>query len=314
MRAAVSRCPLSKRYQITATNDKLMQQEQSYTPKKTRIGNTLFEWGKRTYVMGIINATPDSFSGDGVGADIDAALRQALRFQAEGADIVDVGGESTRPTAVYGKAAPVSKAEELRRVIPVIEALASELSIPISVDTYKAAVAKRAIEAGAAMVNDVWGLRRDPDMARAIADAGAAAALMHNRTHTRYTNFVPDVIGALRQMAEDAQAAGICRENIILDPGIGFGKTAEHNLEIMRRLREFRALGAPLLLGVSRKSVIGYALRLPVEERMEGTAAAVALCIAGGADIVRVHDVREMARVARMSDAIARGGRAANAE
>ena len=291
-----------------------MQQKQPYTPNKTRIGNTLFEWGKRTYVMGIVNATPDSFSGDGLGADVDAALGQALRFQSEGADIVDVGGESTRPTAVYGKAAPVSEAEELRRVIPVIEALASELRIPISVDTYKAAVARRAIEAGAAMVNDVWGLRRDPDMAGVVADAGVAAALMHNQTHTRYADIVPNVIGALRRTAADAQAAGICRENIILDPGIGFGKTAEHSLEIMRRLREFRALDAPLLLGVSRKSVIGYALGLPVEERLEGTAAAVALCIAGGADIVRAHDVREMARVARMSDAIARGVGRASAE
>lgn len=287
-----------------------MQQKRSCAPQKTRIGNSLFEWGKRTYVMGIINATPDSFSGDGLGADVDAALEQALRFQAAGADIVDVGGESTRPTAVYGRAAPVREAEELRRVIPVIEALASELRIPISVDTYKAAVARRAIEAGAAMVNDVWGLRRDPDMARVIADAGVAAALMHNQTHTRYADLVPDVIGALRRTAADAQAAGIRRENIILDPGIGFGKTAEHNLEIMRRLREFRALDAPLLLGVSRKSVIGYALGLPVEERLEGTAAAVALCIAGGADIVRAHDVREMARVARMSDAIVRGNEA----
>ena len=291
-----------------------MRQNQPCAPPKTRIGNSLFEWGKRTYIMGIVNATPDSFSGDGLGADVAAALEQALRFQDEGADIVDVGGESTRPTAVYGKAAPVSEDEELRRVIPVIEALASELRIPVSVDTYKAAVARRAIAAGAAMVNDVWGLRRDPDMASAIADAGVAAALMHNQANERYADLVPDVIGALRRTADDARAAGIRRENIILDPGIGFGKTAEHNLEIMRRLSEFRALGAPLLLGVSRKSVIGYALGLPVEERLEGTAAAVALCIAGGADIARVHDVREMARVARMSDAVVRGGGPTDAE
>ena len=278
------------------------------------IGKRRFRWGERTFVMGIINVTPDSFSGDGLGRDVDAAVKQALRFQDEGADIVDVGGESTRPSSVYGGTAPVPLDVELERVIPVIEALAAALEIPVSVDTYKAAVAQRAVEAGAAMINDVWGFRRDADMARVASDAGVAVVLMHNQTHTRYADVAQDVVAALRQMADDAIAAGVKRENIILDPGIGFGKTPEHNLEIMRRLGEFGALNAPLLVGMSRKSTIGYVLDLPVEQRVEGTAATVALSIAGGADIVRVHDVAQMARVARMSDAIVRGWSMPDAE
>lgn len=278
------------------------------------IGKRRFRWGERTFVMGIINVTPDSFSGDGLGRNVDAAVEQALRFQDEGADIVDVGGESTRPSSVYGGAAPVPEAVELERVIPVIEALASALEIPVGVDTYKAAVAQRGIEAGAAMINDVWGFRRDADMARVAADAGVAVVLMHNQTHTRYADVAQDVVAALRRMSDDATSAGVKRENIILDPGIGFGKTPEHNLEIMRRLGEFGALNAPLLVGMSRKSTIGYVLDLPVEQRIEGTAATVALSIAGGADIVRVHDVAQMARVARMSDAIVRGWSMPDAE
>ena len=257
--------------------------------------------------MGVINVTPDSFSGDGLGGNIDAAVQQALRFQSEGADIMDIGGESTRPASIYSGAGPVSTDEEIERVIPVIEALASVLEIPVSVDTYKAAVATEALAAGASMINDVWGFRRDPDMAGVAANAGVPVVLMHNQHHTRYSDLVPDVIGVLRQMADAAVAAGVRRENIILDPGMGFGKTAEHNLEMLRRLGEFQSLGAPLLVGMSRKSTIGYVLDLPVEERLEGTAATVALSVAFGADIVRVHDVREMARVARMSDAVVRG-------
>lgn len=278
------------------------------------IGKRRFRWGERTFVMGIVNVTPDSFSGDGLGRNVDAAVEQALRFQDEGADIVDVGGESTRPSSVYGGTASVPEAVELERVIPVIEALAAALEIPVSVDTYKAAVAQRAVEAGAAMINDVWGFLRDADMARVAADAGVAVVLMHNQTHTRYADLVPDVVAALRRMADDAVAAGVKRENIVLDPGMGFGKTPEHNLEIMRRLGEFGALDAPLLVGMSRKSTIGYVLDLPVEQRIEGTAATVALSIAGGADIVRVHDVAQMARVARMSDAIVRGWSMPDAE
>lgn len=262
----------------------------------------------KTYVMGVINVTPDSFSGDGVGGDVDAAVRQALRFQESGADIVDVGGESTRPPYVYEGAKPVSVDEELARVIPVIEALKPVLKVPISVDTYKARVAERALKAGAALVNDVWAFQRDPDMATVAARAGVPVVLMHNQDHTRYDgDVVNEIIKVLRCLADAAVAAGVARENIILDPGMGFGKTAQHNLEILRRLDEFQALGRPLLIGMSRKSTIGLVLGLPREERVEGTAATVALSIAKGADIVRVHDVKEMVRVARMSDAIVRG-------
>ena len=271
------------------------------------IRDRAFRWGSRTYVMGVLNVTPDSFSGDGLGSDTDAAVEQALRFQADGADIIDIGGESTRPASIYTGAGPITADEELRRVIPVIEALAGALHIPISIDTYKAEIAREALRAGAAMVNDVWGFRRDPDMAQVAADSDAPVVLMHNQAHTRYDDLVPDVIGELRRMIDAAISAGVRRENIIIDPGMGFGKTAEHNLEILRRLDEFRALDAPILVGMSRKSTIGYVLDLPVEERLEGTAATVALSVAFGADIVRVHDVREMARVARMSDAVVRG-------
>ena len=257
--------------------------------------------------MGVLNATPDSFSGDGLAGDIERAVEQALRFQYDGADIIDIGGESTRPASLYSGAGPISTEQELARVIPVIAALTPVLDIPVSVDTYKAEVADAALRAGAAMINDVWGLRRDPDMAAVAADSGAPVALMHNQAHTRYDDLVPDVIAQLKSMADAAAAAGVKPENIILDPGMGFGKTAEHNLEILRRLGEFRVLDAPLLVGMSRKSTIGYVLDLPVEERLEGTAATVALSVAYGADVVRVHDVKEMARVAKMSDAVVRG-------
>ena len=257
--------------------------------------------------MGVLNVTPDSFSGDGVGADVDRALRQAMAFEEQGADIVDVGGESTRPLSLYAGSEPVTEREELARVMPVIEALAPVLSVPISIDTYKARVAARALAAGAAMVNDTWGFRKDPDMAGVVADTGVPVVLMHNQGHTRYSDLVPDVIAGLRRLANDAVAAGVEEGKIILDPGIGFGKTALDNLEIIRRLDEFNVLGRPLLVGMSRKSTIGYVLGAQVDDRVEGTAATVALSIANGADIVRVHDVKEMVRVARMSDAIVRG-------
>ena len=278
------------------------------------IGERRFHWGRRTYIMGVLNVTPDSFSGDGLGSDIDGAVEQALRFQSEGADIIDIGGESTRPASIYSGAGPITADEELARVIPVIEALAPALDIPISVDTYKAEVARSALRAGAAMINDVWGFRRDPEMAGVVADAGVPVVLMHNQGHTRYNDLVPDVMSELRRMVDMAVASGVKRENIILDPGMGFGKTAEHNLEILRRLREFHTLDVPILVGMSRKSTIGYVLDLPVEERLEGTAATVALSVAFGADIVRVHDVKEMARVARMSDAVVRGWRQGDAQ
>ena len=271
------------------------------------IGGRLFEWGSRTYVMGVVNVTPDSFSGDGTGADVDAATSQALRFEEWGADIIDVGGESTRPASIYAGAGPVSLDEELSRVIPVIEALAPALRLPISIDTCKAAVAREAVAAGASMINDVWAMRRDPDMAGVAAKAEVPVVLMHNQEGTDKADPVPDVIEALRQLMESAVRAGIARDKIVLDPGMGFGKTAEQNLEILRRLDELDALGRPLLVGMSRKSTIGYVLDLPVDQRLEGTAATVTLSIAGGADMVRVHDVKEMVRVARMSDAVVRG-------
>lgn len=268
----------------------------------TRCGPLELEWGKRTYVMGIVNVTPDSFSGDGLGYNAEAALEQALRFQAEGADIIDVGGESTRPGSTT-----VDAYEETRRVIPVIRRLASRLHIPISVDTYKYQVAQEALAAGAAMLNDVWGLKHDPALATLAAKVGVPIVLMHNQVGTSYADLISEVLASLRASVEKALEAGVLRENIILDPGVGFGKRPEHNLEILRRLEEFKALGLPLLVGTSRKSTIGLVLGLPVEERVEGTAATVALAIARGADIVRVHDVKAMTRIARMSDAIVRG-------
>ncbi len=284
-----------------------MTESRRASPGTTVIGGRPFEWGSRTYVAGVINMTPDSFSGDGLGGDVEAAVGQALRFQEWGADIIDVGGESTRPPSLYAGAAPTSEDVEISRVIPVIEALHQRVDLPISVDTFKAEVARRALDAGASMINDIWGFTRDAEMAGVAAEAGAPVILMHNQKHTRYADLVPDVIGALKRRCEAAVEAGVALENVILDPGMGFGKTAEHNLEILRRLGEFSVLGRPLLMGMSRKSTIGYVLDLPVEERVEGTAATVALSIANGADVVRVHDVKEMVRVARMSDAVVRG-------
>ena len=279
------------------------------TPAKgiTNIGGRRFVWGERTYVMGVINVTPDSFSNDGVGDDVDGAVRMAVRFQEDGADIIDVGGESTRPPGIYGDTKPISADEELSRVLPMIEAIKRETDLPVSIDTYKASVAQAAIEAGASMINDVWALQRDPDMLRVAAEADVPVVLMHNQVGTEYDDVVPDVIEGLQQRVDAAVKGGVRPENIIVDPGMGFGKTAEQNLEILRRLGEFDTLGLPLLVGMSRKSTIGYVLGLSVEDRVEGTAATVALSIAGGTDIVRVHDVKEIARVARMTDAVVRG-------
>lgn len=272
----------------------------------TVAGGEPLVWGRRTYVMGIVNVTPDSFSGDGLAGNVAAAAALARRMEAEGADIIDVGAESTRPGS-----APISAEAEAARLLPALEAICEAVNIPVSVDTYKARVAQLAIGAGAVIVNDVWGLLADGAMARVVAAAGTPAILMHNQREAQYDDLVPDVIAGLRRIAGIARAAGILHQNIILDPGIGFGKTADHNLELLRRLPELRALGYPLLLGVSRKSTIGRVLNLPAEERLEGTAAAVAMSIAGGADIVRVHDVKEMVRVARMTDAIVRDWRPA---
>ena len=290
-----------------------------------------FDWGQRTYVMGIINATPDSFSGDGVAAPGDEsssdapngdvvarAVEQARQFLADGADILDVGGESTRPGSV-----PVTAAEELARVVPVVRALRSAVpGATISVDTYRAEVAAAALDAGADWINDVWGLRMDPEMATLAAARGCPVVIMHNRSKPKdvaqeqrlgghyvgvhYDDLLADVARELRWQMDIALAAGVGEEQIILDPGLGFGKTVAQNVELLDRLVELKALGCPLLIGPSRKSFIGYTLDLPADDRMEGTAAAVAIGIDRGADIVRVHDVRAIARVARMTDRIVR--------
>ena len=269
----------------------------------TRCGEKEFRWGERTYIMGIINLTLDSFSGDGLGSDIETAVAQAWRYVNEGADIIDIGGESTRPGSES-----VSPAEELRRVIPVLERVTREIPLPVSIDTYKMEVAHRALEAGADMINDVWGLKREPGLAQLAAEKGVPLILTANQRDTGCQNVIAEVTSSLKRSIDLALGAGVRWENIIIDPGIGFGKSLEQNLEILRRFEEFKSLGRPILLGTSRKSVIGLVLDLPPEERLEGTAATLAIGIAKGADIVRVHDVRQMLRVCRMSDAILRRG------
>ncbi|MEW6231602.1 MAG: dihydropteroate synthase [Chloroflexota bacterium] len=309
--------PLRSLQAIADEVEAVLADHQGARLETLQIGNTLFNWGTRTYLMGIINVTPDSFSGDGLGYDVAAAVAQGKRFAEEGADLLDVGGESTRPGS-----APVSVEEELRRVVPVIQGLVRETSVPISIDTYKARVAKQALAAGASLVNDVWGLRRDPGLKNAVAQAGVPVILMHNRSQadkaTRtevvgghyqgmvYADLMAEICRELRESMALATSAGISWGRIIVDPGIGFGKTAEQNLEILQRLSELKSLGRPILLGTSRKSFIGHTLNLPPDQRLHGTAATVALGIAQGADIVRVHDVKEMAQVARMVDAIVR--------
>ena len=272
------------------------------TPKAIRCGDTELRWGERTYIMGIVNVSPDSFSGDGLGSDLAAVSRQAQRFVEQGADIIDVGGESTRP-----QSKPISANEELQRVIPAIERLAAEIEVPISIDTSKSAVAIRAIRAGAVMVNDVWGLKNDPRLAGIAAGAGVPLVIASNqRNQPCQGDIVAEVIADLQRSIDLAQQQGVDEENIIIDPGIGFGKSVAQTLALIDRLAELKALGRPILLGTSRKSVIGMVLDLPEEQRLEGTAATVAIGIANGADIIRVHDVKEMARVCRMSDAIVR--------
>lgn len=257
--------------------------------------------GKRTYIMGILNVTPDSFSDGGKFLDVNRAVERALEMAREGADIIDVGGESTRPGSI-----PVPAEEELKRVIPVIEAIVDKVDVPISIDTYKAEVAEEALKRGVSIVNDVWGLKYDPKMAEVVAKYDAGVIIMHNKTEAIYEDLMGDIIRFFRSSLDIAEKAGIPKDSIILDPGIGFGKTYEHNLEILNRLEELKFLGYPILLGTSRKSVIGKTLDLPPDQRKEGTAATVALGIAKGVDFVRVHDVKEMVRVAKMSDAIVR--------
>lgn len=262
------------------------------------IGGRHFEWGSRTYVMGIINVTPDSFSGDGLGGDVERAVAQGLRMVREGADMLDVGGESTRPGHQ-----PVSAGEEISRTEAVVGRLVRETEVPISIDTYKLEVAEAAVEAGATMLNDVWGLTRSPALARLASTTSCALVVMHNQDGTDYAADLMDEIKRfLRASVDLALDAGVPRERLLIDPGIGFGKTAEQNWVVMRRLDELRELGQPILVGTSRKSFIGKALDLPVDDRVEGTAATVTAAVLRGADVVRVHDVREMTRVAQIAD------------
>ena len=293
------------------------------------IGKHTLPWGERTYVMGILNLTPDSFSGDGLFVpstfpssfspeEEQPGMKEARRFLAAGVDILDIGGESTRPGSQ-----PVEAEEELHRVLPTLRAIAAGFpDALISIDTYKAVVAEEALKAGAAIVNDIWGLRADPDLARVVAQYQAAVVLMHNRSKpanvevrerlgkaylgAEYQDLLEDVKRELQESVAIAHSAGIPDERIILDPGLGFGKTVGQNLELINRLDEIRALGFPVLLGPSRKSFIGYTLNLPPDQRLEGSAASVAIGIARGADIVRVHDVEPIQRVAHMTDAIVR--------
>jgi dihydropteroate synthase len=257
--------------------------------------------GEKTYVMGILNVTSDSFSDGGQYINLESAIKRAKDMVEHGADIIDIGGESTRPGYQ-----PVDVFEEINRVVPVIDKLSKELNVPVSVDTSKALVAEKAIAAGACIVNDVWGLQRDPSMAEVISKNGAGVIMMHNSDSKEYYDIMGDIIRFLRKSIEIAEEAGITRENMVVDPGIGFGKNLEHNLEVMRRLKELGTLNLPVLLGTSRKSLIGNVLELPVNERLEGTAATITLGIANGVDIVRVHDVKEMTRVVRMTDAMVR--------
>ena len=274
--------------------------------RDVKVGKTEMNFGERTYVMGVLNVTPDSFSDGGKFLNEDATVSRGIKMVENGADIIDIGGESTRPGAK-----PVGAEEELKRVVPVVEKLAAKIDKPISVDTYKSEVARRALDAGAALVNDISALRMDDDMAPLLAERDAPVILMHMRgtpqnmqENPTYKSVMGEIISFLRERLQLARSKGIKMENILVDPGIGFGKTVQHNLEILRKLVELKSLGCPVVVGTSRKSFIGHTLDLPVEERLEGTAATVALSAANGANIVRVHDVKEMVRVVRMTDAI----------
>ena len=265
-------------------------------------------WEKKTYVMGIINATPDSFSGDGINGNIEAGVSQALSFYSEGADILDIGGESTRPQSLYGNVKDISGKEEINRVVPLVKEIRARSGGMISVDTSKSAVADAAIKAGANMVNDVWALKKDPEMVEVVASAKVYVVLMHNDSNPSYSDVVYDTIESLKKSVDEAVRDGIPEDLIIIDPGIGFGKDMRQNLTILRRLEEYKSIGRPILVGTSRKSTIGNILQVPVHERTYGTAASIAIAIAKGTNIVRVHDVGEMAQVCKMSDAIIREG------
>ena len=264
-----------------------------------KIGNTEFKLGERTYVMGILNVTPDSFSDGGKFNNIEAALKRTKELIDDGADIIDIGGESTRPNFEVVKAE-----EEIKRVVPIIKAIKENFDIPISIDTYKSETAKAAIEAGADLINDVWGFKKDKDMAKVAYEYGVPCILMHNREKAEYNNLMEDVINDLEESINIALEAGVKKENIILDPGIGFAKTLEENLKVMNNLEKIRDMGYPVLLGTSRKSMIGLTLDLPVDKRLEGTIATTVLGIVKGCEFIRVHDVLENKRACVMTDAI----------
>ena len=268
-----------------------------------KLGDTSLPLGKRTLIMGILNVTPDSFSDGGRFEQLDKALAQAFTMAEEGADIIDVGGESTRPGHKQ-----ITAEEELSRVMPVINALKKDSSfkLPLSIDTYKADLAEQALDAGVEMLNDIWGLKADQKLGQIAASYGVPICLMHNRSNPVYKDLISEMVVDLRESIDLALRAGIKEKQIIIDPGIGFGKDVQQNLDVMLHLREFCSLGYPLLLGTSRKSMIGKTLDLPVEERLEGTAATVAYGISAGADIIRVHDVLAMRKTACMTDAMVR--------
>ncbi len=264
-----------------------------------KIGNKEFKLGKRTYIMGILNVTPDSFSDGGKFNEIEAAVKRAEELIKDGADIIDIGGESTRPNFEA-----VEADEEIRRVVPIIKAIKEKFDITISIDTYKAVTAEAAINAGADIINDVWGFKKDKDMAKVAAKYNVPCILMHNRESIPYNNLMQDVIMDLVESINIALDAGVKRENIILDPGIGFAKTYEENLIVMNNLEKIKELKLPVLLGTSRKSMIGITLDLPVDERVEGTIATTVMGIMKGCEFIRVHDVLENKRAAVMTDAI----------
>ena len=268
-----------------------------------QIGNREFQTSGKTYIMGILNVTPDSFSDGGRWNQLDVALRHVEDMLAEGMDVVDVGGESTRPG--YTK---ISDQEEIDRVVPVIEAIKARFDVPISLDTYKSGVARAGIAAGADLINDIWGLKYDPEMARVIAEANLPCCLMHNRENASYAEFFPEMLEDLKETLRLADAAGIARDRIILDPGVGFAKSLENNLECVRRLGDLiRAFDLPVLLGTSRKSMIGLTLNLPSDQRVEGTVATSVMAAMAGCMFVRVHDVQANARAVKMTEAICHG-------
>ncbi len=272
---------------------------------RMQIGSRWFDVAEKTYIMGISNLTPDSFSDGGRFNNRDAALRQAEKMIKEGADLIDIGGESTRPG--YQK---ITEEEEINRTAPIIELIKERFDIPVSIDTYKTEVALAALQAGADMVNDIWGLKYDSRLAKVIAESKAACCLMHNRDNMKYQNFMEDVKSDLKETVKIARDAGIAEDKIILDPGVGFAKTYEHNLEVICKLKELKELGFPVLLGTSRKSVIGITLDLPVEERLEGTLVTTVFGVTAGCAFVRVHDVLQNKRAVQMAEAVQEGWRA----